>query len=92
LAWLGLACLGLAWLGLAWLGLAWLGRDSFNIGIQQKTHLQGIFKPTSRKPAAISRRTEEQHIKKASQFTTHQNDSQFRIRRSNLVGVCRAVC
>jgi len=36
----------MAWLGLAWLGLAWLGlaREtviySFNIGIQQKIHLQ----------------------------------------------------
>jgi len=27
-------------------------RDSVNIGIQQKTHLQEIFMPTSRKPAA----------------------------------------
>ena len=51
-------------------------RNSFNIGIQQKTHLQEIFKQTSRKPAAIWRR--------ASTLPTLQDGQQVRIRRGKL--------
>jgi len=61
-------------------------RLSFNIGIQQKTHLQEIFKPTSRKPAAISRKTEQQQYQEGTVSPQHiKMDSQFRIRRSNMV-------
>jgi len=60
-------------------------RDSFNIGIQQKAHLQESFNPTSRKPAVISRKTEQQQYQEGPVCSLHiKTDSQFRIRRSEL--------
>jgi len=57
----------------------------FNISIQQKTHLQELFKPTSGKPAAISRKTEQQQYQEGPVCSQHiKMDSQFLIRRSKL--------